>query len=42
MFPVSLGALQFDTGGIDVQFLTAEVTFKYTIYNIENMIGESI
>ena len=34
MFPISLSSLEFDTSATDIQYFTAEVTFKYTIYNI--------
>jgi len=34
LFPYSLTDLQFDATGSDVDYLTAEATFKYTIYNI--------
>lgn len=34
LFPVSLSSIDFDSTKVDVQYFTAEVTFKYTIYNI--------
>lgn len=34
LFPVSLSALQFETKVNDIQYLTAEVVFKYTVYDI--------
>jgi hypothetical protein len=34
LFPVSLSSLEFDTSATDIQYFTAEATFKYTIYNI--------
>lgn len=34
LFPVSLSSLNFDATKIDVQYFTAEVIFKYTVYNI--------
>jgi hypothetical protein len=34
LFPVSLSSLDFDSTLTDVQYFTAEVSFKYTIYNI--------
>jgi len=34
MFPVSLSSLEFDTSASDIQYFTADATFKYTIYNI--------
>jgi len=35
LFPYQLSDIQFDATVADVEYLTAEVTFKYTIYNIE-------
>ena len=34
IFPVSLSSLQFESKVNDIQYLTAQVTFKYTIYEI--------
>jgi len=34
LFPTSLTSLEFDTSITDIQYFTAEATFKYTIYNI--------
>jgi hypothetical protein len=34
VFPYSITDLQFDATDSDIDYLTAEVTFKYTIYNI--------
>ena len=34
LFPTSLTSLDFDATNTDVQFFTAEATFKYTIYNL--------
>ena len=34
LFPVSLTSLEFDTGVTDIQYFTAEATFKYLVYNI--------
>ena len=34
LFPTSLTSLDFDATTTDVQYFTAEATFKYTIYNI--------
>ena len=36
LFPVSLTSLDFDATNTDVQFLTAEATFKYTIYDLKS------
>lgn len=34
VFPYSLSSLEFDSTATDVQYFTAEVSFKYTVYNI--------
>jgi len=34
LFPVSLSSLEFDASVSDVSYFTAEVTFKYTIYEL--------
>lgn len=34
LFPVSLTSLEFDATMNDIQYFTAEVSFKYTVYNI--------
>ena len=38
LFPVSLTSLEFDATNTDIQFFTAEATFKYTIYNLTSSI----
>ena len=37
LFPVSLSDLSFDATDTDIDYLTAEVAFKYTIYNIVDL-----
>jgi len=34
LFPTSLSSLDFDSTQSDVQYFTANVSFKYTVYNI--------
>jgi hypothetical protein len=34
LFPFSLTSLEFDSKQTDIQYFTAEATFKYTIYDI--------
>lgn len=34
LFPVSLSAIQFETKVNDIQYITAQAVFKYTIYEI--------
>ena len=41
-FPVSLSTLDFDVTTRDYNYFTAEVTFKYTIYNITDPNGNRI
>ncbi len=38
LFPYSLSPLNFDSQSTDVQYLSATVNFKYTIYNIDDII----
>ncbi len=42
LFPVSLTSLEFDSTQTDIQYFTAEVSFKYTIYNILSEIGQPL
>jgi hypothetical protein len=37
MFPISISDLNFDATDSDIDYLTADVTFKYTIYNITDL-----
>ena len=41
-FPISLSTLDFDVTTRDYNYFTAEVTFKYTIYNITDPNGNRI
>ena len=36
LFPVTLTSLDFDATNTDVQYFTAQATFKYTIYNLSS------
>jgi len=38
LFPTSLTSLDFDATNTDVQYFTAEATFKYTLYKISNSV----
>jgi hypothetical protein len=42
VFPVSLSDLQFDATNQDIQYFTAEATFKYTIYDIVDKNGDPL
>jgi len=37
LFPIALSGLQFDSKQSDYETLTATVTFKYTLYDIETI-----
>lgn len=37
MFPTSLSSLEFDAKNTDVNYLNAQVNFKYTIYDIKKI-----
>jgi len=38
LFPTSLTSLDFDATNTDIQYFTAQATFKYTIYNLTSSI----
>ena len=38
LFPTSLTSLEFDASATDIQYFTAEATFKYTLYKISSSI----
>jgi hypothetical protein len=40
LFPISLSSLDFDATQTDTNYFTAEVTFKYTIYDILSPTGQ--
>ena len=42
MFPYSLTTLQFDATDTDIDYFTAEVSFKYTIFNITDLNGDPL
>ena len=41
LFPISLTSLEFDTAITDVQYFTADATFKYLVYNIVDKDGRT-
>ena len=41
LFPYSLTSLEFDTSLNDIQYFTAEASFKYTIYDIVDSDGRT-
>ena len=42
LFPYNLTTLQFDATDTDIQYFTAEVSFKYTIYDIYDPKGNKL
>ena len=40
LFPISLSTLQFDCTMSDVEYFTAEVSFRYKIYEIQSLLGQ--
>ena len=42
LFPVSLTTLTFDATDTDIEYFTADVTFKYTSYNLTNLQNETL
>ena len=42
MFPYSLSTMVFDATDTDIQYFTADVSFKYTIYNIVDLGGNPL
>jgi hypothetical protein len=42
LFPYSLSTIMFDATNTDIQYFTADVSFKYTIYNIVDLSGNPL
>jgi len=42
LFPYSLSTMTFDATDTDIQYFTADVSFKYTIYNIVDLSGNPL
>jgi len=42
LFPVSLSTITFDATDTDVEYFTAEATFKYTIYNLTDLENKAL
>ena len=38
LFPLSLSGISFDTGATDVEYISADVSFRYDLYEIENLL----
>jgi hypothetical protein len=39
LFPYSLSTISFDATDTDIQYFTADVSFKYTIYDMQDLSG---
>ena len=42
LFPVALTSLDFDATNSDIEYFTADVSFKYTVYNIVDTNGDPL
>jgi hypothetical protein len=42
LFPYSLSTVTFDSTDTDIQYFTADVGFKYTVYNIVDLSGNPL
>ena len=42
VFPYSLSTITFDATDTDIEYFTADVSFKYTIYNVQDMSGNTL
>jgi hypothetical protein len=42
LFPISLGGLQYNQQATDVNYLTVDVVFKYSIYNFANVNASTV
>ena len=40
LWPVTLSGIQMDSSVTEVDYITADATFAYTIYKVERLIGE--
>jgi len=38
-FPLSLSSIAFDSGGTDIDYVTADVGFRYDVYTVENLLN---
>ena len=42
LFPYTLSTVTFDATDTDIEYFTADVSFKYTIYNLTNMENKAL
>ena len=38
-FPLTLSSISFDSGGSDIEYVTADVQFRYDVYTVENLLN---
>ena len=38
-FPLNLSSIAFDSGGSDIDYVTADVSFRYDVYTVENLLN---
>jgi len=38
-FPLNLSSIAFDSGGTDIDYVTADVSFRYDVYTVENLLN---
>ena len=38
-FPLGLSSIAFDSGGTDIEYVTADVSFRYDVYTVENLLN---
>jgi hypothetical protein len=38
-FPLSLSSVAFDSGGTDIDYVTADVSFRYDVYTVKNLLN---
>ena len=41
-FPLSLTSIAFDSGGTDIDYVTADVSFRYDFYRVENLLNNEV
>ena len=41
-FPLSLSSIAFDSGGTDIDYVTADVSFRYDVYTVENLLNNEV
>ena len=39
VFPLNLSSISFDSSGTEVEYVTADVSFRYDVYTVENLLN---